>query len=187
MPKQPKSRKAVPLIFTKPPTTAAEKHHNTGEAERVRTSVEPPEGGWDSSYVPEYSDHKHMNEELRKQGKKPVDLPANLCWVPKSFRGMMPYDRKGYTVIDDVNQETGVSDLLQKHGWGMPPAATITPEGRIEKDDSYLAYVDAERHKVEEDKDLASRRFREGGAAPDSITMTTEQSKKVRLSSDDIV
>ena len=187
MPKQPKSRKAVPLIFTKTPTTSAEKHHATGEPDRLRTSVEPPEGGWDSSYVPEYSDHRHMNVQLCKQGKNPVELPAHLCWVPKMYRGMMPYDRKGYKVIEDANPETRTSDLLQKHGWGMPPAATITPEGRIEKDDSYLAYVDGERYKKEVEKDLAHRKYMEGASTAEHIEMKTEESKKVRLSSDDVI
>jgi len=188
MPKQPKKRKAVPLIFPKAATTAAEKFYQAGEGERQEASAVPPEGGWDSSYVPQFSDHKHMNEILKSMGKEQVALPANLCWVPQGYRGFMPWEKKGYTVITDAVEVDGErkSKTLEQFGWGFPPAATVTPDGRIRKDDAYLAYVGKDRYDHEVAKDLEDRRFRESGGGAEHIDMTTEESRKIRLSDDDI-
>jgi hypothetical protein len=172
-----------PLLFGKAPKTDAEKHHDT-EASHKASLTEPPEGGWDSAYVEGFSDQRHMNEKLKAKGQKPIDLPANLAWVPKEYKGFMPWQKLGYRVITDA-QPDRTSNLLNQHGWGFPPAGHVAADGTIAKDDMLLAYIPADLYAKVQRDEADKRKFMETGVGAGSIDMETEESRKIDLSSEE--
>jgi len=181
-------KKRGPVVFPGRTVMSGDKFEGSGEGRKTKL-VEPPEGGWDASYVPGYSDMRHMNDALRARKKKGIDLPANVCWVPRSYRGFMPYRKKGYAVITDATiDESGNkrSDMLEKHGWEVAPAADVREDGTIQKDDLILAYVPGDRWREEERKEAEHRAFMEGTTGK-NVEVETERSEKIRLTDDDAV
>ena len=172
--------KRGPVHFPGVKAPLAEQYYQSEEGKKAY-KVEPPEGGWDSSYVPGFSDQKHMNEMLKLQGEKPLGLPANLCWLPINKKALMLWTKKGYEVITDGNPETQTSEMLAKHGWKVPEQATVMPNGTIQREDVVLGYVPGERYLEEQEKEAEERAFREGA------TLETEEKRKVQLTDDDIM
>lgn len=178
----PDKKKRQPIVFPGHTKLSGDRHEESGVGLKAR-DVEPPDGGWDSTYVPGYSDMKHMNEILKLRKQKPLDMPANVIWVPRDYRGFMPYQKKGYAIITDAKlDETGTkrSEMLEQHGWEVAPAARVMPDGTIQKDDLVLAYVPGDRHRAEVRKDEEYRKFREGGP------METEHEEKIKVSDEEV-
>ena len=153
--------KRGPIVFPGRTVMSGDKHEESGAGHRQKL-VEPPEGGWDASYVPGYSDMRHMNDALRARGKEGIKVPANVCWVPRNYRGFMPYKKKGYEVITDAKlDEVGTkrSEMLEKHGWEVAPAADVREDGTIQKDDLVLAYVPGDRYREEMKKEEEHRQL----------------------------
>lgn len=178
--------KRGPVVFPGKTVPAGDKHEESGAGHKPKL-VAPPDGGWDASYVPGFSDMRHMNDALKAKGKHGVDLPANVCWVPRNYRGFMPYKRKGYEVITDAQlDESGNkrSEMLEKHGWEVAPAADVREDGTIQKDDLVLAYVPGDRYREEERKEAEYRAYMEGSTGK-NVEVTTEHSEKIQISSDE--
>jgi hypothetical protein len=181
-------KKRPPLMFPGKSTTDVEKFHESHVGEKP-VLCDPPEGGWDSSYVPGFSDLRHMNEELKKKGKKPVPLPANVLWVRSTgkddYRGMIEYRRQGYEIVNDATPE-GTSETLNRYGYGLPPAAQIMPDGTIRRDDVILAWCTGEQHAKNVKQHEEYRRWRSGSSPSEDIEMTTEVEEKLEVSDQDV-
>lgn len=101
----------------------------------------------DASYVPGYSDVRRLNELRRVKGEPLLPQKGRAQWVRitrksgdfvnESDEGMTEWMRLGYRAC-------GLDDL-QRLGWGMPPAATVGPDGLIRRGDAALFFVDADR------------------------------------------
>jgi hypothetical protein len=173
-------RKTIkPLLFGGTSKTDAEKHHEQNAGMKAKL-VEPPEGGWDSSYVEGFSDQRHMNEKLKSKGQKPIELPANLAWVPKDYRGFMPWKKLGYEVINDATADRH-SNMLDQHGWGFPPAGHVDKDGTIAKDDMLLAYIPGDKYRKVQRDEEAHRKFMETGVGSGTVQMETEEFRKIEL------
>ena len=98
---------------------------------------------WDRSYVPVYSERQVENEIRVKDGLDPIPGPR-LIWLPISnldgsnVDGMRlsPYTMLGYTWMTKQH--------LDHYGFGMPPAAHLAEDGTIRREDSALAFVNAD-------------------------------------------
>jgi len=185
-----------PLIH--PGREAANTSERWEESQRGKKAyrVEPPEGGWDANYVPGYSDERHMWES---KGQSPtLNMPARLQWVrcvaqEPAYRDWMEWSRKGYILLK-ADPETRVCPELERHGWEMPPAAFIKPNGLIQKgtDDAVLAYCAGDAAKENYRKERADTEYQEG-VKPRQGTQTgvlleshEEERSKVKLSDDDV-
>lgn len=178
-----KGRGKVPLLFAgKSQTQTGKFYDEDGPAKVKPFSVEPPLGGWDSKYVPGYSD---MKLKLEGEGKvAALHVPARLQWIPLGTgrgagRSRMVWNRMGYKEVE-VDHITGRANLLDKHGWGAPPAASVDDKGHFVMDDLVLAYCDG---------DQAKKNYKEWDKYNklQSGIMDTEKKEKVELSDEDVV
>ncbi len=141
-----KKKKREPMLFSTPPTTEAEKFNREGiTPSRDIFLVEPPLGGWDSSYVPGYSDIRHFNDLATRDGKKLMELAVRLQWArwegEQHNRDLLPWLRQGYefVVVDQADKARWFRDL----GYGFPPAARVDAQGYVRRDDTVLMFCDA--------------------------------------------
>ena len=187
--------KKRPLIFPSSRKPDAVRHHETGAGETTTGSIEPPRGGWDSSYVPGFSELRHANKyartaQGRRAGYRETELPANLAWIRYAgegdYRGMIEWRKKGYEIIT-VDPETGKAQLLEQYGWSLPPASQITSDHMIRRDDTVLAYCDGETHKKNIREHAEYREFMQGASTQATIEMETEEKRKIRVGPDDAV
>lgn len=101
---------------------------------------------YDASYVPGYSEAKRDNEIRASKGYETVPLPR-LQWVrvarsngriaTESDEGMVNFLKLGYRAC-------GLQDL-ENNGWGMPPSASVGPDGLVRRGDLALFIVGTER------------------------------------------
>lgn len=176
-----------PLIFANKTVSDAEKHW--AQHDNLKTwRAEPPLGGWDSSYVPGYSDERHY---WSAKGEVPIEhMDARLQWVravgENDYRGWMPWARMDYVLVRV--EDDGTIPLLDKHGWERPPAAQVMPDGTLRRDDTLLAYCDgdtARKHHREERAHAAKVR---GDNPPEVPTGYSEgERKKIKLTDEEAV
>ncbi len=178
-----KGRGKVPLLFAGKSTTKTEKYYAEGGPVKVKPfRVTPPLGGWDTKYVPGYSD---MKLKLEGEGKvAALHMPARLQWIPigrniGAGRSRMVWNRMGYKEVE-VDHMTGKANLLEKHGWDLPPAADIDEKGHLVEDDVVLAYCDGEQAKKNYEE------WNEYNKLQSNI-MDTDKEKEVKISDEDIV
>ena len=182
------SEKKHPLLYSQTPKADAERHWETNQGmqpQKAEVIAEPPMGGWDSSYIPGYSDIRHLNELLKKDGLEERLLPIRLQWIRSTGetdrRDMMQWGRLGYELVK-ADPQTKRSDLLEKHGFGFPPAAHVTPEGLIRKDDLLLAFVDGVQAQKNFDKEREfTREFESSSGDNPEIQFEEEKREKVYL------
>jgi len=109
--------------------------------------VEYASAYYDASYVPGYSEKKAENERRAMEGKPLIPLPR-LQWVriarkggrmvTSADEGMIEWQKLGYRAC-------GLDDL-ESHSFGMPPTASVGPDGLIRRGgDLALFIVGAER------------------------------------------
>ncbi len=185
--------KKRPVIFPSERKADAVRHYETGQGDTTAGTIEPPRGGWDSSYVPGFSELRHANSyaktlQGRREGYTEVELPCNIAWIryagDHDYRGMIEWRKKGYEIIT-VDTTTGKAELLEKHGFGIPPAAQVTSDGMIRRDDTVLAYCDGETHRKNIREHEEYRAFMQGASTQATIEMETEESRKIRIGPDD--
>ena len=135
-------------------------------------------GGWDSSYVPGYSEKRRENELRVAKGLQEVALPR-LQWVRANHvdgraiatSEMYKWAKLGYQRVTEEDFE----DL----GISMPPAAHKGADGSICKEDLVLCYVPedvAKRNKLRQEAETA--RF-QGMGAGDHIEIQERKDTKV--------
>jgi hypothetical protein len=184
-----RKKKAKP-VFPGKTLSQVEKFYKEKDTERKEPLlVEPPEGGWDSSYVPGFSDQRAMNEVLEHQGRKPVEMPANVAWAratgEQDYRGLIDWRRQGYEILK-VDPETETCENLRKHGWDLPPAAQVMPDGTIRRDDVLLVYCPGDKHRENIERHEQKRDSRQGISSRDGIEMETEESRKIGVKDDEV-
>jgi hypothetical protein len=137
-------KRRKPLIFPGQEVTNTSERWEASQQGKTAYKVEPPEGGWDANYVPGYSDERHSWEAKKEVAV--LHMPARLQWVrctgqEPDYRDWMEWARNGYVLLK-ADAETRTCADLSKHGWDIPSAAVIQPNGLIRKgtDDAVLAY-----------------------------------------------
>ena len=143
-----KKKKREPMLFSTPPKTDAEKFNREGAGGGAAANlVEPPLGGWDSSYVPGYSDIRHSNDLRVRDGEKPIEMAVRLQWArwegEQHNRDLLPWLRQGYefVVVDQADKARWFRDL----GFDFPPAARVDAQGYVRRDDTVLMFCSAEQ------------------------------------------
>ena len=184
-----------PLIFPGQEVTNTSERWEASQQGQTAYKIPPPEGGWDANYVPGYSDEL-ASWEAKKQSPT-LNMPARLQWVrctaqEPDFRDWMEWSRKGYILLR-ADIETRTCADLQKHGWGVPPAAVIQPNGLIRKgtDDAVLAYCARDQAVKNYREERERTAFLEGtqGKAGEKTGVpfeSEEQREKVRLGDQDV-
>ena len=116
----------------------------TLSADQLRTLRESEREN-DSSYVPVYAEIRAENEHRVRKGEKPTVIP-NLRWIRDQnptggtvdYRERLTEQTLGYDAVD--------LETLKDLGFGMPPSASIDPNGAIRRMDTVLAVVSPELH-----------------------------------------
>jgi len=176
-------KKRKPLVFSQQQKSEAQKFAKNPE--RLRSHMaEPPLGGWDSSYVPGYSDARHHNEILKREGKKPVPLPIRLQWMRMAndshdYRDIIKWKRLGYEPLECAE---GGCAKLEEHGYDLPPAGHIDPQDHIRKDDLILGWTSGERAAKNLADEEAYKKAIHDVPAQDTIEGEVEEEEQVYLS-----
>lgn len=139
------------------------------------------EAGWDSAYIPGYSDKRRENEIRVKEGQKPIPLPLRFQWIRASTVNgkavatteMYNWARLGY--------RKATKDVLEENGYGMPPAAFVNPDGDIMKEDLVLAFVPEDIARRNQSRQNQINAEFQGFAAEDHIEVEERTDKRVNL------
>lgn len=153
--------------------------------EQLEKFDEIMEAGWDSAYIPGYSDKRRENELRVLKGQKAIPLPLRFQWIRASTVNgkavatteMYNWARLGY--------RKATKEVLDEHGYGLPPAAFENPDGDIMKEDLVLAFVPEDialRNKKRQDQTNAEF---QGFASEDHIEVEERTDKRVNLQFED--
>ncbi len=199
-------KKREPMIWPGQKTNTSERFEAENKGKVQMGTAEPPEGGWDSNYVPGYSDERHYWEQQGKNSS--LEMPGRLQWIrahgaQANYRDTLEWSRQGYIVLKCIKHEKGENGdwgggwdpptEMAKHGWGRPPVAEIQDDGviRTGTEDAVLAYCDGERaakNFLKEQADIPAMEQTSGrrGERSGVVLESEEQRTKIKLGEGDI-
>lgn len=132
---------------------------------------------FDPSYIPGYSEIAKANDlaasnaadsvkrhYYKQIGAAPRELPYQMAWVrvrgvdgersPNADVGASEWRRRGYRPLPAAELQPGGS-LYEHFGWRMPPAAHVSADGTICREDTQLWAIDGARANALEQARLA--------------------------------
>lgn len=150
-----------------------------GQIEKMREQ----RARWDDSYVPGYSEKSRENQLRINRGEDPVPMPR-LQWI--RIRNV---NNEDVGMPERVNwhmlgYQLCTKEDLEKHGWGMPPAATIDVNGNIRRLDQALAIVDAAQ--AERNREYQKQQNAQFHATPLDSSNEDDRRSEARVSLDEL-